>query len=199
MFHGSYPNTPGLVTAPVGLPSLLPAFHSLKLPWWPTRPHCNSSKQPVLFPLPVIRVAALNLKMSVQHTPEKPPCFALLFHALLRPLSPSWFEPLWWGVMFTPLLHRLCCRPGQASCCSSNSVMLNSDVGCIKLVIFQAWSVLGRCMPSGSVRRLKKKSKVEWKKKTEALLFCVFFPRLNVRRLFPLKSVGEQNSVLIPL
>lgn len=53
-------------------------------------------------------------------------------------------SPLWWGVMFTLLLHRLCCRPGQASCCSSNSVMLSGDAGRIKLVIFQAWSVLGR-------------------------------------------------------
>lgn len=144
MFHGSYPNTLGLVTAPVGLPSLLPAFLSLCLPWWPTHPHCNSSNRPVHFSLPVIRVAALSACPAQTWEASFLYSFISRFPHSFRPLSPSWFEPLWWGVMFTLLLHRLCCRPGQASCCSSNSVVLNGDVGRIKHVIFQAWSVLGR-------------------------------------------------------
>lgn len=45
-----------------GRPALSPAclLLSFCLPWWPTHPHCSSSKQPVLSSLPVIRVAALN-------------------------------------------------------------------------------------------------------------------------------------------
>ncbi|KAK5857463.1 hypothetical protein PBY51_010710 [Eleginops maclovinus] len=128
---------PGPVTAPVGLPSSLPAFLSLCLSWWPSHPHCNGSNHPHHSSLPVIRAAA----------PEKPPSCTLLFHTFplsFRPMSRSGFEPLCRGVMFTPLLHGLCCRLGQASCCSSNSIVLNGDVGRIKLVIFQAWSVLGR-------------------------------------------------------
>lgn len=74
--------------------------------------------------------------------------------------------------MFTPLLRRPCCRPGQAGCCSSNSIGLNGDVGCIKPVIFQAWSVLGQ-YTKGECEAVTE-NKVEWKKGRE--LFGVFVP-----------------------
>ena len=141
MFHGSYPNTPGLVTAPVGLPSLLPsllpAFLSLCLPWWPTHPHCNSSSNN--------RSSSPYLSLeSLPPKPERPP--SLLFNFTL-------FPDLCLRFGLNPFDEGLCSHcsstgsaagPGQASCCSSNSVVLNGDVGRIKLVIFQAWSVLGR-------------------------------------------------------
>lgn len=42
------------------------------------------------------------------------------------------------------------------------------------------------------VQKKKKKSKMEWKKKIEALPFVYLFPQLNVQCLFPLKvSVGK--------
>lgn len=146
MFHGSYPNTSGLVTAPVGLPSLLPSllptFLSLCLSWWPTHPQLHQPTSPLLLTCHQShcpgRLSSANLR-SLHPT--------LLFHAFPTPsdlVSPPGFERLCQGFMFTLLLHRLCCRLGQASCCSSNSIVLNGDVGRIKLVIFQGWSVLGR-------------------------------------------------------
>lgn len=145
MFSGSYPNTPGLVTAPVGLPSLLPAFLSLSAsPGGPPTHTATAATQQSSSPH---LSSELLPWMPVQCKPEKSSflsSFISPFPHSFRPLSPSWFEPLWWGVMFTLLPHRLRCRPGQASCCSSNSVVLNGDVGRIKLVIFQARSVLGR-------------------------------------------------------
>lgn len=39
----------------------------------------------------------------------------------------------------------LCCSLGKTSCYSCNSIVLSGDVGHIKLVIFQGWSVLGQC------------------------------------------------------
>lgn len=128
-----------------------PFFSTLSLSAYPAGPPThtmrltNQSSSPYLSsePLPWISV------WSVWCKPEKCTslnqfCLCHSFHTHTDLVSPPGFKTLWQEVMFTPLLHRLCCRLGQASCCSSNSIVLNADVGRIKLVIFQAWSVLGQ-------------------------------------------------------
>lgn len=134
----------------------------------------------------------LLLTCHQSRCPEKPPSGALLFPTFplsFRPESPSGFEPLWRGVMFTPLLRGLCCRLGQASCCSSNSIVLNGDVGRIKLVIFQAWSVLGRY----AIRECKavKKRRVEKENRSSAVL-CICSPA-ECSASVSIRSVGEHN------
>lgn len=146
------------------------------------RPPSSLSASPGGPPTHTAAAATRSSPLHLRLLPLPPSSFTLVPRSF-RPPSPSGFEPLWRGVMFTPLLHRLDCRPGPASCCSSNSIVLNSDVGRIKLVIFQAWSVLVR-QPSGSVRRLQK-GKRSGKRKQKRC--CFVYLLLNVRRLFPLK------------
>lgn len=115
------------------LPPCLPSFLSASSGGPPT--HAAASKRAsnrVLFSLPVIRVAALPLLFYFPLSPQ-------------NSVSSLGLNPFDEGVMFTPPLHRLRREPRDGpSCCSSNSVVLDGDVGRIKHVIFQAWSVLGR-------------------------------------------------------
>lgn len=77
-----YPNTQGMVTA---------------LPLQPSHP--RSSSQPVVFSLPVIRIAAME---ACSAPTWKLPFFALLHDAFSsRPPPPPRFEPVWRRVMFT--------------------------------------------------------------------------------------------------
>lgn len=112
-------------------PALSPACLLLPfcLPWWPTHPHCNSGKEPVLSSLPVIRVAAL--KDCPVQTREASVLYFLYFCAR-KPFDEG--------------LCSHCCSAGSVAGLgtgSTNSVVLNGGVGRIGLVIFQAWSVLG--------------------------------------------------------
>ena len=178
-----------LVTALVGLPSLLSAFLSFPCPGGPpTHSHSAGTNQSSPF-----LSSELLPCMSVWSEPEKLPFPSERLYSSTFCFS-NFVRTFVSVFVWTPFDEGLCSHgcstgpaAGQASCCSSNSPVLDGDVGRIKLVIFQAWSVLGRYAIRERQEVKKEKSKVEWKKKTEALLFGVFGPQLNVLGLFPLK------------
>lgn len=130
-------------------PALPPARLSLPSPPLVAHPPTLQEQQPASPLLLTCHQSCCPERLCVASLQASCPLssFNFLFHAFphsFKPLSPPGFKRFWRGVMFTLPLRGLCYRLGQASCCSSNSIALNGDIGRIKLVIFQAWSVLGQ-------------------------------------------------------
>lgn len=179
MFHGSYPNTPGLVTAPVGPPFLLHAFFSLSAS--PGGPPTHTAAAANNQSSPPYLSSELQPWMVVLHEPEKPPFFTF-FNFTLSP-DLCFFLGL---NLFDGGLCSHCCSTGSAA--GSGKWLSRAQRWCrtnwtCHISSLVSFRTVGH---GGSVRR-SKQAKLSGKRKQKLCCFVCLLPSWMFGRLFPLK------------